>query len=171
MWACRAIVIVEDNLVDAVTYEVKKEYPGSSAVRIERAGDATYATFHVRTRETCNAVDARLRGIRGATVLLVSDARAELPRRLRMLSFWAVVAMSVAWAGFLAAGLVPNSPLLLLNPAQAIVIQTTFTLAVAILVYVRDREAARHAAGQLDRVYALAAEINERVKAQGARNR
>ena len=171
MWACRAIVEVEDGLVDAVTDAVMKEYPGSSTVRIERARDATYATFHIRTRETCNAVDARLRGMRGASVLLVSDIRAEVPASLRTRSFWTVVAMSAAWAGFLVAGLVPDSPVLLLNPAQALVIQTTFTLAVAALVYVRGREAARHAEGQIDRVYALASEINERVKAQGERGR
>lgn len=171
MWACRAIVEVEDGLVDAVTDAVMKEYPGSSTVRIERAWDATYATFHIRTRETCNAVDARLRGMRGASVLLVSDIRAEVPASLRTRSFWTVVAMSAAWAGFLVAGLVPDSPVLLLNPAQALVIQTTFTLAVAALVYVRGREAARHAEGQIDRVYALASEINERVKAQGERGR
>ena len=171
MWACRAIVEVEDGLADAVADAVVKEYPGSSTVCIERAKDTTYATFHIRTRETCNAVDARLRGIRGASVLLVSDIRAELPARLRTRSFWTVVAMSAAWAAFLVAGLVPDSPVLLLNPAQTLVIQTTFTLAVAVLVYVRDREDARRAGGQTDRVYALASEINERVKAQGERNR
>ena len=99
--------------------------------------------------------------------MLVSDICAELPASLRTRSFWTVAAMSAAWAGFLAAGLVLDGPALLLNPAQTLVIQATFTLAVAALVYACDREAARHTKVRVDRAYARASEINERVKAQG----
>lgn len=172
MWACRAIVKVGDEFVDSIADAVKEEYPRSSTVRIERIQDDTYATFHIKTRETCGAVDARLRGIRGATVLYVSDIRAELPSNLKTRSFWTMVTMFVGWVVFIVIGfIVPDSPLALLNPAQMFVVQTTFTLALAILVYTRDREAAHHISGQVSGVYALASEINERIRAQAEKNR
>lgn len=165
MWECRAVVMVEEGLADGVADAVKKEYPRSSMVHIEHLRGTTCATLHIRTRETCNAVDARLQGMPGISVLSVSDTQADLPPKMKTRSFWMVVSMSAACAGFFAVGfVVPDNPILLLNPAQMLVIQTVFTLAVAVLVYLRDREAARHAAERADRVYTLAQEINERIK-------
>lgn len=172
MWECRAIVMVEDESVDGVADAVKNEYPRSSMVRVERLRSTTCATFHIKTRETCNAVDARLQGIPGISVLSVSDIRADLPPNLKTRSFWAVAFMSAACAGFFVVGFfVPDSPLQLLSPAQMLVIQTVFTLVVAVIVYLRDREASRYAAGRVDRVYTLAQEINERISVMEERSR
>lgn len=165
MWDCRATVMVEDGFAGDVAEAVKKEYPRSSVVHMEHLRGTTTVTLHIKTRETCNAVDARLHGMQGISVLSVSDTRVDLPPSLRTRSFWAVASMAAACVGFFVVGFfVPDSPILLLNPAQMLVIQTVFTLAVAVLVYLRDREATRYAAKRVDRVYTLAQEINERIR-------
>ena len=79
--------------------------------------------------------------------------------------------MAAAWAVFILAGIAPDSPLLLLNQAHLFVIQMSFTLAVALLVYVSDRDTAARAAGDIDGVRARSDEINERVKGLEDRER
>ena len=165
MATCRAVVKVEERCRDLVEAGVKKAYPGSEMVRLERAGNATYATFRIRARETCNAVDARLHGMDGISVLSVSSVGAGLPPRLRTRSFWAVAAMLAGWTGLVAVGVfLPDSPIQELNQAQMLAIQTTFSLAVVIVVHVHDREALAHLAERSDRAHVLGSEINERVK-------
>lgn len=164
MTMCRAIVRVEEEFKDRIEEAVKEAYPGSSLVSLDRDEDVVYATFRIRTRETCNAVDARLHDMEGISVLSVSRPHAELPPRLRTRSFWAVTAMTVACAGFAAAAFVPDSPMEDLSQAHMLVIQTMFSLAVAIVVYIRDRDAVGYLAGCVGRVHFLAGEINERVK-------
>ena len=168
MAVCRVVVKVEAEYKDRIEDCVKRAYPKSSLVRLERAGDDAYATFHIRTRETCNSVDARLHGTGGISVLSVSSVRAEVPPRLRTRSFWVVAAMSAAWAGFFAVGVfLPDSPLLALNQAQMLVIQITFSLAVALVVYTRDREFLARLAERTDKAYFLVHEINERIRGLG----
>lgn len=164
MTTCHAIVKVEVEFKDRVEDAVKEAYPGSSLVSLDRADDVVYATFRIKTRETCNAVDARLHGMDGISVLSVSRSRAELPPRLRTGSFWAIAAMSVAWAFVIVNVFLPDSPLLALNQAQMLVIQMTFTFAVAIVVYTRDREGLAHLEEGVDKVYFLASEISEWIK-------
>lgn len=165
MAACRAVVKVEEKYKDLAEAGVKKAYPGSEMVRLERAGNAACATFRTRTRETCSAVDARLHGMGGISVLSVSRIGAGLPPRPRTRSFWAVAATLAGRAGRVAVGvLLPDSPIQGPNRARMPAIQATFSLAVVIVVRVHDREALAHLAERSDRAHVLGSEINERIK-------
>ena len=164
MTTCRAIVKVEDEFKDRVEDAIKEAYPRSSLVSLDHAEDAIYATFRIDTRETCNAVDAHLHGMDGISVLSVSRSHAGLPPRLRTGSFWTVAAMSVAWAVFVIVGASPNSLVNEWTQAQMLVIQMTFTLAVAIVVYMHDRDAIGYLSDRVNRIHFLAGEINGRVR-------
>ena len=165
MGTYRIVEKVEGEFVDSVESIMRKVWPNASLVRIMRVEDYAYATFHVKAHTTCNAIHAELHRMQGVSVLSVSRVHLEVPTALRTSSFWVVVSLAVAWAGFFGIGFfVPDNPLMLMTPAQLFVTQVTVVLGIGAWIYLRHRKAVDMMGDRIDDVHVLAAEINERLR-------
>ena len=156
---------VEGEFVDDVESVMKKEWPNASLVRIERVEDYAYATFHVKTQATRNAIHAGLHGMQGVSVLGTFKVGSERTLALGTSSSRVAVSLAAVWAGlFSISFFVPDGSTMPITASQLFVTQMAIALGIGAWIYLRHRRAMDMMGDRIDDVYVKAAEINERLR-------